>query len=146
MRTLLSLLLLPPGNEVWDKVMLLHLSFCSPGGGMSASGSKGGVCLWFWRGDLPLGPGHGCLPLGAWGYTPGDTPSGHTHAPWTHTHTPWTHTYSPLDTHTHPGHPPPRTLAIEAGGTHPTGLHSCCLFFFHFFNSNFLSCRSLKIS
>ena len=66
----------------------------------------------------------GCLPLGA-GVTPLNTPPGHT----------------PLDnprTHTHPGHIPPGEMAIEAGGTHPTGMHSCyncnCDYLYHGLN------------
>ena len=121
------------------------------GGGVSASGSReervsasgtgGGICLWVQSRGVCLWVQGGVTPPG--------------HSLWTHTCPLSTHprTHTPLDTHLLPsGHahtswtPPPLTLAIEAGGTHPTGMHSCCLFFFHFFNSNLLSCRSLKIS
>ena len=35
-----------------------------------------------------------------------------------------THPNTPLG-HTHPGHTPPVEIANEAGGMHPTGMHSC---------------------
>ena len=73
----------------------------------------------------------GCLPLDPGGIQPpGQTPPGHTH---THTHT-WTHTtlgHNPPPGRHHPGHTPlwanttPVEMTIEAGGTHPTGMHSC---------------------
>ena len=63
---------LPLANEVWGKVMFLHLS---------VSHSVHG------KGYLPLG-------------LRGVHPTGHTH-------------------------PPMVELAIEADGTHPTGMHSC---------------------
>ena len=44
-------------------------------------------------------------------YTP-RLPDGHTHT---------------LDTHTHPGHTT-LEMAIEAGSSHPTGMHSCSKF------------------
>ena len=49
-------------------------------------------------GCLPLGLGGGCLPLGlgGGGHTPGETP---------------------------PGRRPPVEMTIEAGSTHPTGMH-----------------------
>ena len=100
-------------NEVWGKVIFLHLSVilftgggCLPlGSGSSASGS-GGFCLWV----------EGGVCLLVWGgYTPGHT---HTHGqppssrtPLPLKRSPWTH--------------PPVKMAIEADGTHPTGIHSC---------------------
>ena len=77
------LLFLPPANEVWGKVMFLHLSVilftgeccvfqhATGGGGVVSASGPGGV--------HPQGHTH----------TPGQTP------PWTYTHT-------------HPGPPPPR--------------------------------------
>ena len=99
MRTLLSLL--PPRNEVWDKVMLLHLSFCSPGGG---------VCLWIQGGCLPLvlegGSASGSRSLLSASGCRGLHPRGH--SLWTHTcpldTPPDTHTLG--HTQTHPGHTP----------------------------------------
>ena len=109
----------------------------SGSGGGSASGSRAGVSSSGSRGVTPLGHS-------LWTHTCAlDTDPPDTYTPWTHTPR---HTPTPLLTGTHTlDTPPPRALAIEAGSTHPTGIHSCCLFF-HFFNSNFLSGRSLKIS
>ena len=99
--------LLPPANEVWSKVMFVNLSVSH-----SVHGG-GGRCL-------PLGPGMGreCLPLGPGvvhspGHPRGHIAPGHTHLLDTH----------PTYPHT-PGHPPVE-MAIEAGGTHPTGMLSC---------------------
>ena len=65
---------LPSANEVWGKVMFLHLSVILFGGGVYPSmNGAGGSC-----------PG-GCLPPP----------------------------------------PTPTQTAFEAGGTHPTGMHSC---------------------
>ena len=113
-------LLLPPANEIWGKVMFLHLS-------VSHSVHRRGVCLWVWRGGgcLPLGLGGVCLSVqgglgvgcddclwvwvvclwvrGGVYHIPGYTQS------WTHTHT-HTHTHTPVE------------VAIEEGGTHPTGV------------------------
>ena len=60
----------------------------------------------------------GCLPHPL--DTPLETP------PWTHTHP--GHTHSP-QTHTHLDSPLVE-VATEAGGTHPTGMHSCLRFLF----------------
>ena len=89
-------LLSPPANEVWDKVMFLHLSVSHSVHrmGTSVSGSKG-------------------------------------HTPWTHTHSLRTPPRGATQTHTHPwthtyprGHTPLIKVHIEAGGTHPTRMHS----------------------
>ena len=69
------------------------------------------------------------------GCTPPRTHTLDTHTLDTHT---WTHTHTHTQTpgHTRPGHPPnghpldthpghPVEMATEAGGTHPTGMHSC---------------------
>ena len=47
----------------------------------------------------------------------------------------------PLETHTHI---PPLEMAIQAGGTHPTRMHSCSMTFFNFYHLNqiLLSCLS----
>ena len=56
------------------------------------------------------GSGGGCLPLGPGGvHPPGQTPPRQT-PPWADTHL---------------GRHPPVEMTIEAGGTHPTGMHSC---------------------
>ena len=82
--------------------LLLHLSFCSPGGGclpldpggVSASGSGGGICLWV-QGRVSASGSRGVTPPGhsLWTHTcPLNThPDGHTprHTPpplWTRTH------------------------------------------------------------
>ena len=79
-------------------------SFCPRGGG---------VCLWIW--------GVSTTP------PPLDTPTPMDTQPPAHTPTHWTHTSSP------PGltHTPLTPSAIGAGGTHPTGMHSCWQFFCH---------------
>ena len=71
-----SKIFLPPANEIWDKVMFLHLS----------------VILFI------LGVVY--TPLGR---------------------------HSPLSRHNPP--PPDPPMAAEAGGTHPTGMHSCNNYF-----------------
>ena len=107
-------MLLPPANEVWGKVIFLHLfvilftgGFLFWGGVCSRGGSYswGGCLLWgvpapggtnSWGVSAPRGmsaPG-GCLLLG------GACSRGV------------------------PGGDPPGT-ATAAGGTHPTGMHSC---------------------
>ena len=54
--------------------------------------------------------------------TPGQTPRGQTPPPPADTY-PWPDTLPPnRDT---PGQTPPKETATEAGGTHPTGMHSC---------------------
>ena len=85
--------------------------FTSGGGGgwggvVSVSGSGRAVSAYVSRGCLVLGPGG--LPLGL-GLGLRDT-----HTLWTHL--PWTHT---------PLWAPPVQMAIEVGGTHPAGMHSC---------------------
>ena len=127
--------------------MFLHLSVSHSvhGVGVSASGSVG--CLLH-----PHSPGHphpSGHPHPPWhphSWTPPmdtqppeDTPPDtHAHTP-LDTHTPYpldTHTPYPLDTHTPltPLESPPPTpvkMAIEAGGRHPTGMHSSWQFFCH---------------
>ena len=118
-----ELVLLPPANEIWCKVMFSHVSVCLSMGvppslegsasgfgwsvsgsrGVSASGSEGlplslGVCTW----------SRGCAH-------PIDT------HPWAHAH---------LDTHTlhiPDTHPVPHLRGPQAVGTHPTGMLSCFL-------------------
>ena len=85
-----------PANEVWGKVMFLHLPISH------SVHEGGGVCLWVQGVCLPLGFGVDVY-----------------HPPPRHT---------PLHSNTHTrtlGHPAVE-VAIEAGGTHPTGMHSCC--------------------
>ena len=79
--------LLPPANEVWVKVIFLHLSVILFTGGGACSG---GYLL---PGGVPAPGGMPAPGVGAW----------------------WR---------------PPQT-ATAAGGTHPTGMHSC--FFVGFF-------------
>ena len=125
MKCVVGVLLLPT-NEVWGKVMFLHMSVIlftgvcvfqhvmdkgcvfqhAMGKGVSASGSGGvslwvhGVCLWGQDVYTPwINPQED---------TPGQTPPGHTHIPSRH----------PLCRHRHV------EMAIEAIGTHPTGMHS----------------------
>ena len=74
-----SMELLPPANEVWGKVICLHLSVILSTGGCLVSG--------------------GCLVGGMRCLVPGGANGGD-----------------------------PRT-ATAAGGTHPTGMHSCLLSF-----------------
>ena len=77
------LLVLPPSNEVWGKVVFLRLSVShSVHRGCGEGGCPGDVV------DTPLNPDAGTPP------TQRQTPS-------------------PIET------------ATEAGGTHPTGMHSC---------------------
>ena len=71
-------LFLPPANEVWGKVMFLHLS-------VSHSVLQG-VCLWVQVGCLLLGMGVGVSASGL----------GVSTSPWTHTPR---HIHTPLDTH-----------------------------------------------
>ena len=99
----------------------------------------GGVCLWVWGvHPFPLGtntPGHTHTHTHTPGHTPRNTPSGHTHMP-PGTHTPvHPHGHKLPPRHTHPQDTPlsrtppdthlPVEMAIEAGGTHPTGMYSC---------------------
>ena len=89
------------------KVMFLHLSVILFTGGCLPLGPWG--CL-------PLGPGDVCLWVPGvctpWTHMPGQTPPGHT----PHRQTlPWADTT-------------PIKVTIEAGGTHPTGMHSCVFF------------------
>ena len=114
--------LLPPANEVWGEVMLLHLSVIlfTMGGVYSIAGTHP-------LGRHPLGrhPPHlGRYPLGR--YPPGQTPLGR-HPLGKH----------PLGRHPSLGrqpivrHPPRRPpsdttgYGQQAGGTHPTGMHTC---------------------
>ena len=75
------------------------------------------------RGCLPV-PGE-CLP-----HTPGQTPP--------QVDTPWAYTplgrhplgiHSPEQTPSAP--PPPQKMATAVDSTHPTGMHSCCFFFYY---------------
>ena len=118
-------------NSSCGKVMFLQVPVI--GGGVSASGSRG--VLASWSGVLPLGAG-GCTP-------PRQTlPPLDRHSP--PRQTALSQADSPLGRHPHrktpprqtsprrtynrgkhpAGRPPPKT-ATEAGGTHPTGMHSC---------------------
>ena len=73
-------LLLPPANEVWGKVMFLHLSvILFTGGGSASKGSASGEVYIQGVGQTPLDAD----PLSTMGYSQ------------------------------------------QAGGTHPTGMHSC---------------------
>ena len=89
------LVLLPPTNEVWDKVIFLHLSVilftgmgvCSQGGLVPGGSALEGSASW--GGAWSRGRGGGSAPGGCL-----------------------------VDP------PPPRT-ATAADGTHPTGIHSC---------------------
>ena len=88
---------LPPANEVWGKVMFKHLS----------------VMLFTGRGCIPACNGlRVYTSLGR--HLPGQTPPPPRQ---THTHTPSADT--PRQTLSHPN-----KTATEAGGTHPTGMHS----------------------
>ena len=107
-------LFLPPVNEVWGKVMFLHLS-------VSHSALQG-VCLWVQVGCLLLGVGVGVSASGL----------GVSTSPWTHTPR---HIHTPLDTHipdTHswtysteyphgrtPRHPPLDTHTLDTPHGHP---------------------------
>ena len=101
---------LPPANEVWGKVMFLHLSVILFGGrGVSQHAVDRGVCITACNGQGL------CIPActGAGGVCPGDvwwTPPRQTPLP----------QRRPLKRN-----PPSTETATEAGGTHPTGLHSC---------------------
>ena len=96
--------LLPPTNEVWGKVIFLHLFVILFTGG--------GVCLV--QGGLLRGvpgPGGGCLAWsrrGPWsrGRVPGLVPEGCLAPGGCLVETP--------------------RMATAAGGTHSTGMHSCC--------------------
>ena len=85
--------LLPPANDVWGKVMFLHLSvILFTGGGVYPS------MQW------------GRHPLGR--HPPRQTP-------------PQADTLAPGQT------PPSNTTGYgqQVGGTHPTGMHTCCILF-----------------
>ena len=136
-------LFLPPVNEVWGKVMFLHLSV--------SHYALQGVCLWVQVGCLLLGVGVGVSASGLgvstspWTHThtqththtPGHTHPGHSlldifHGipPWTHPETPsplWTHTpwTPPMDPPTPWTHTPLVEVVIQEGDTHPTGMYSC---------------------
>ena len=89
--------LLPPTNEVWGKVMFLHLSVILFTGECIPACSGQGVCI-----PTCNGAGMGvCL----WVYTP-------------------------LGRHPPDTHPLPEETS-EVGGTHPTGMHSCSLEWYH---------------
>ena len=115
-------------NSSCGKVMFLQMSVCPQGVCIPACNWEGGVYP-----SMQLG--RRCLPLGLKVYTPlhpldTHTPR-HTHS-WTHTAldtTPRTHTH-PLDTHTPWTPPAPIEMAIEAVGTHPTGIHYCSIYNF----------------
>ena len=83
-----------PANEVWSKVMFLHLSVILFTGGCLSQHAVGG-CTPPWA-DNPTRQ------------TPADPPGRH----------------SPRQTPPSGRHPLLR-MATEAGGTHPTGMHSC---------------------
>ena len=100
-------LFIPPANEIWGKVICLQACVCPqggclvPGGACSERGLVwGGACSWgIWSG--------GCLVLGGC-LLPGGSGPGGMPAPggaWWRPPTPW--------------------MATAAGGTHPTGMHSC---------------------
>ena len=83
---------LPPANEVWGKVMFLHLS---------------AILFTVERGIPHLGTPPQADP-------PRQTPPRH---------------ILPPSRQTPQGRIPPPETATEAGGTHPTGVHSCILLF-----------------
>ena len=87
---------LPPANEVWVKIMFLHLSVILFTGGVS----QHAMVRW-------------CLPLDLGGvYHPVQTPLVGRHHP---RQIPTVGRLSPVE------------MTIEAGGTHPTGMHSFLL-------------------
>ena len=82
----------------------------------------------------------GCGERGIWwkGVCPGGEGCGRHPAPWTQRQTPpgprgrhpWTQRQTPLDPEADTPPPPPLSpveMATEAGGTHPTGMHSCLI-------------------
>ena len=105
-------LLLPPANEVWDKVMFLHLCvnlFTEGGGRRQTSGVLG-------RPPSPMQTPYG-------GQTPpdADPPLGWADPPRLQTlldRTPRPHPNPGV------GQTRPR-YSQQAGGTHPTGMHTC---------------------
>ena len=99
---------LPPANEVWGKVMFLHVSV------------HGEVCLQRKQGDLPTEV-EGCLPKEGVGQTPtpgtrkvGGPTEGKGFRLWGEGWSAYRGGWAD---------PPPRTR--NAGGTHPTGMLSC---------------------
>ena len=114
-RTKMSKSFLPPANEVWGKVIFLHLSVILFTGGE-------------YLGRYP--PGR---------YTPGrsilqqvNPPAGT--SPW-QVHPP--SRYTPQQVHPPQAYTPLRQCILgygqQAGGTHPTGMHSCILHNFYFY-------------
>ena len=100
-----SHLFLAPANEVWGKVMFLHLSVSHS---VQMGGEGGGVCpIACW--DTPL-----------WADIPGQIP------PCRHPRADTPRQNPPLD------RPPPldtKGYGQQAGGTHPTAMHTCLLLF-----------------
>ena len=97
--------LLPPANEVWGKVIFLHLS-------VSHSVHGGGVSAWA---PLPRQTPPGQTPPRQ--TPPGQTPSGRQ---------PLQADTPQADNHYSRQIPSiPHEMATEAGSTHPTGMHSC---------------------
>ena len=128
--------LIPPVKEVWGKVIFLHLSVSHS---VHRGGVPGQVLPWDQVHPHPLGPGtppDQVHPPGTRYTTPLDQvhPRDQVHPPGPGT-PPGTR-YTPQD-QVHPLHqiPPPRTsnpravhagkYGQQAGGTHPTGMHSC---------------------
>ena len=116
--------LLPPANEVWGKVKCLHLSvILSTGGGggwclVPGVSGPDGVCLvQGGRCLVPGGlvPGGGCL---VWGSLVGGV------CAWSRGSGPGGYAWWGVPGRGGAWWRPPRT-ATAAGGTHPTGMHSC---------------------
>ena len=129
---------LPPANEVWGNVIFLHLSvILFTGGGSTWAGTPPrqvhppgrytplpGQVHPLGRYNPPAGtPWGGKLPWAGTppqaGTSPGRYTPGQVHTP------PWTGTLPPGALHA-------GRYGQQAGGTHPTGMHSCnllCLFY-----------------
>ena len=121
----IALCSLPPANEVWSKVLFLHQFVILFTGGEQyltrypsrRPGTSPLAGIPPLAGTPPL-PGRYTTPLA------GTPPS--RYPPWQVHHPPWQvppGRYTPL-AGTPPPPPPPRML-LCAGGTHPTGMHSC---------------------
>ena len=117
---------IPPANEVWGKVIFLHLSVILFTGGVSGPGGVPGLRGVSGPRGVPVprgvpgpggpGPGGG----GAWSWDgrifSRPTTKGEVEGIWSR------HTLKGEVEGNWPGPPP---TATAAGGTHPTGMHSC---------------------